>query len=213
MKTKLLLWLCGGILCAASPVLALEMDQCGPAANMRATLAAEGQNTIIIGNRSGAGIPTALAFTSNADGSKGYMVVTDLPLGEKAGWVCVQSVYRDIRIGDVTKPGIPTWALHVEDTARVDEQCAGQKLGWQGACHLHSTALKNLESHGQRVLFKAIGTAKSRGSVRDDQLLLVTVDSRESAGILTATTDEGANYMLWAYSKVAITPYAEPLKR
>lgn len=211
MKTKLLFWLCGGILSLSAPAFALETGQCAAAATIRAVLAAEGQNTIIIGNRSGAGIPTTLAFTSNADGSKGYMILGDKPLGEKADWICIESAYRDVRLNDVTKPGVPTWALYAGNPKGVEALCAGQKLGWQGACGLHNTVVRNHESHGQRVLFKAIGTAKSRDGLRQDQLLLVMIDTRENTGGLTATTAEGANYMLWAYSKMALTPFAAAL--
>ncbi len=98
------------------------------------------------------------------------MILGDKPLGEKADWICVESVYRDVRLNDVTKPGIPAWALHPVDPKRVDQLCAGGKIGWQGECGLHSTVVRNPASNGQRVLFKVIGTAKSRDGLREDRL-------------------------------------------
>lgn len=205
----------GASLFASTSAQALTTGQCSPAADVRAELAAEKQQTIILGNRSGSGHPTTLAFTSNADGSKGYMLLGDEPVGTQAVIICVQSVYRDIRLNDVTKPGVPSWAKRSVDPKRVAELCDGGHLGYQGTCMRQDESLANLERNGQRVLFKAIGTAMNpQGNAqREDQLIYVTLEPKEAIGLIDATTVEGAAYMLWAYSKVSLTQYAAALTK
>lgn len=200
---------------AAFPAMALDTGQCLPAAEVRSALAAEGQKTIIIGNRSGYGYPTTLAFTSNADGSRGYAIRGDKPLGEQAGTICIDSVYRDVRLNDITRPGIPAWALMGNDPAKAEVICKRDKLGYQEMCAISDVVLRNQESAGDRVIFGAVGTAINPRdkSVREGQRILVTLNPHNQTGAVDAVTPEGASYMLSAYARGAYTQAAEAMMR
>lgn len=188
----------------------MDTGQCLPAAQVRAVLAAEGQNPIIVGNRSGYGYPTALILTSNADGSKGYMLRGDKPFGQQADTVCIDSVFTDIGLNDVSKPGIPAWARVNENRTAAEAECRRDHLGYQETCGLHGDAVKNQTENGQPVLFAALGTAINPRdkSIRSGQLIVVTYGSGLNGGLVTATTSNGANYMLSAYSDVKLTQNA-----
>lgn len=98
--------------CVAQPVVAeLPTDRCIPMAEMNAALKAEGQRTMIIGNRSAvlerdaAGNPTrvaenAEAITSNADGSAGYSLIGDRPREEVSTCMRVRSKLTHVRLYD-----------------------------------------------------------------------------------------------------------------
>jgi hypothetical protein len=215
MKTKLLFWLCGGILSVSAPAFALETGQCLPAAEVRAALTAGGQNTIIIGNRSGYGYPTTLAFTSNADGSKGYALRGDKPLGEQASTICIDSVYSDVRLNDITKPGIPDWALMSVDATKAGAICKRDKLGYQEICAPHDAALKSRDVNGLRVMFRAVGTAINPrdNSIRQNQRIVVETSAADQQGGVVAVTPEGADYMLSGYSKASYTQHGMTMMR
>lgn len=216
MNVSMWRWLAvAGGLFIASPALALDTGQCLPAPQVRSTLAAEKQNTIIIGNRTGYGYPTALVFTSNADGSKGYLLRGDKPLGEQAETICVDSVYRDVRLNDISRPGIPAWAKLGGDPVKASAVCKRDKLGYQELCRFHDASISNLASNGQHVAFMAIGTAINPRdkTLRLNQRIILTLHGGDEGGLVNAVTAEGASYMLSAYTKPAFTQYATPLLR
>lgn len=192
---------------------ALETGQCLPATQVRTAIAAEGQNPIIIGERSGYGYPTALIFTSNTSGSKGYLLRGDWPLGKQADIICIDSVYRDIRLNDISKPGIPAWARMDVDASTAIAICARDKLGYQELCLPHDKALFNISAGGLHVMFQAIGTVINprNKSMRSEQRILAAVRLSDYTGIIDAVTSEGANYMLAAYTKVSYTQHGEAL--
>lgn len=191
----------------ASPAFALETGQCLPATQVREVLAAEQMKPIIVGNRTGYGYPTSLIFFANADGSRGYLIRGDQPLGTQAAIACVDSVFRDIRLHDISKPGVPAWALMGDDPATADVICKRYRLGYQEECRPHDKSLAILNSNRQHVLFMAIGTAINPrdGSIRQGQRLLLTMDGTDGTGLLKASTAEGASYILAAYTKAAVT--------
>lgn len=194
------------------PALALATGECLPAAQVRSALAAENMNPIIVGNRTGYGYPMALIFFANADGSRGYLIRGDKPLGQQADTACVDSVYRDVRLNDVTRPGIPEWAKMADDPAAATAICKRDHLGYQEECSPHDTALSALERNGQHIVLIATGTAINPRdkSVREGQRLLLTVDPAKG-GLLKATTPEGASYILSAYTSVSLTQNASAL--
>lgn len=147
-----------GCLIAATPVLALETGECLPAAQVRSALAAEGMNPIVVGNRTGYGYPTSLIFIANANGSRGYLIRGDKPLGQQADTACIDSVYRDVRLNDITRPGIPDWAKMTITPREVEAICRGH-LGYQNKCQRHDVSLFNMDSNGLRVMLMATGTA------------------------------------------------------
>lgn len=205
----------GAAICAgaAFPALALETGQCLPATTVRATLAQEGQSPIIVGNRSGYGYPTALIFTSNVDGSKGYAVRGDKPFGEQAETACIDSVYRDIRLNDISKPGIPAWAKMGGDPKTAEAICKRDKLGYQEDCGYADQATVNLNRNMQRVMFQAMGSAINPRdkSIRQSQRIVVTLQADNKLGLVRAVTIEGSGYLLSGYSGAAYTQHGEAM--
>jgi hypothetical protein len=103
---------------AQSAPPSLQAGQCLPMAEMNAALRAEGQRTMIIGNRSAvqerdaAGNPTRVVenvetITSNADGSLGYNLGGDRPREEASTRVCVGAKLTNIRLYDARQASIP----------------------------------------------------------------------------------------------------------
>lgn len=203
---------CGAIF-AASPAFALTTGECLPAEQARQAIAIEAMSPIIVGNRSGYGNPTALIFFSNSDGSKGYAFLADKPFGQQATTICVQSVYRDIHLNDITRAGIPSWARMPVDRTRATAICARGGLGWQDNCLPHDDSMANLESNGVHVMLIATGTAINPRdkSVRSNQRIVVSVDPVVHKGIFKAATSEGASYMLSAYLDVSYTQHGNAM--
>jgi hypothetical protein len=103
-------------------VLALEPRQCLPLAEMNAALKAEGQRTLIIGDRkavndapdraSGVRVTRyANAVTSNADGTLGYQIEGDRPRAQPSTSMCVRAKLARVRLLDARKAGVQTAAL------------------------------------------------------------------------------------------------------
>ena len=101
----------------AIPALALEPKQCLSMSEINAALAAEGQRTLIIGNRrtihdaperpSGVQVINyATAITSNADGSLGYELGGDLPRAQASTGMCVAAKLTNIHLLDARIPGV-----------------------------------------------------------------------------------------------------------
>ena len=100
-----------------APAQELEPKQCLPIAEMNAALRAQGQRTLIIGNRealnndasrsSGVRVTRyANAVTSNPDGSLGYQLEGDLPRAQSSTSMCVRVRLTNIRLLDARVPGI-----------------------------------------------------------------------------------------------------------
>lgn len=96
----------------------LQAGQCLPMADMNAALRAEGQRTMIIGNRSAvqerdvAGNPTRVTesvetITSNPDGSIGYNLAGNRPREEASTTVCVRAKLTNVRLYDARSGTIP----------------------------------------------------------------------------------------------------------
>ena len=96
----------------------LQPGQCLPMADMNAALRAEGQRTMIIGNRSAVqerdarGNPTRVTesvetITSNADGSVGYNLAGNRPREEASTTVCVGARLTNVRLYDARSGTIP----------------------------------------------------------------------------------------------------------
>jgi hypothetical protein len=105
----------GAALACATPSMALEAGECLPMAEMNAALRAEGQRTMIIGNRSAvaerdaAGNPTrveefAEAITSSADGNVGYNLAGNRPREETSTEMCVRAKLTNVRLFDARLP-------------------------------------------------------------------------------------------------------------
>lgn len=106
----------------ATPAQALDPKQCLSMAEMNAALKAEGQRTMIIGEREFIYSPTGKiedasipghvnTVTSNADGSLGYQLEGDGPISGVSKEVCVRAKLTNIRMLDARRPGLPREVL------------------------------------------------------------------------------------------------------
>lgn len=107
---------------AASPAFALEAKQCLSMADMNVALKAEGQRTIIIGDRvaindapqkkSGVNVTRYVnTVTSNADGSRGYQLEGDNPRDQASTNVCIRAQLTNVRLFDARVNSIPQAAF------------------------------------------------------------------------------------------------------
>lgn len=107
---------------AVTPAHALEAKQCLPMAEMNTALKAEGQRTMIIGDRLAINNPTGQikdasvsryvnTVTSNADGSLGYQLEGDLPRAKISNQVCVRAKLTNVRLFDARRTGLNTEAM------------------------------------------------------------------------------------------------------
>jgi hypothetical protein len=104
--------------CATPAMAELPTDRCIPMPELNPLLRAEGQRTMIIGNRSAvqerdaAGNPTrvtenAEAITSNADGSVGYSLIGDRPREEPSTCMRPRARLTNVRLFDARQTVIP----------------------------------------------------------------------------------------------------------
>jgi hypothetical protein len=101
----------------ATPAMALDAKQCLPMAEMNTALKAEGQRTMIIGDREALQDAARLSdvkyqrfvntVTSNADGSTGYQLEGDLPRVQPSTRVCVRAKLTNIHFYDPSRPTVP----------------------------------------------------------------------------------------------------------
>lgn len=105
-------------LAQSTPAPQLQAGQCLPMADMNAALRAQGQRTMIIGNRSGVQerdargeasrvTESAEVITSNADGSVGYNLAGNRPREEASTEMCVRARLTNVRLYDARQPSIP----------------------------------------------------------------------------------------------------------
>lgn len=138
-RSKILCSAFGAAMAAAmafsSPALALDAKQCLPMAEMNAALKAEGQRTLIIGNRIAAVgregstetrmVRAVNTVTSNADGSIGYQLEGNNPRSIPSTQVCVRAKLTDIQLFDARRTDIPQAAyLGGEFDLAVQEKAA-----------------------------------------------------------------------------------------
>lgn len=120
----------------SSGAQALEPKQCLSMADMNAALRAEGQRTLIIGDRIAAigntanpGVTTRMirnvnTVTSNDDGSVGYQLEGDKSRAETSTSVCVAAKLTDIQLFDARKTDIPQAAYLGGDFNRTVDESA-----------------------------------------------------------------------------------------
>lgn len=127
---------------ATTPAYALEAKQCLPMAEMNAALRAEGQRTMIIGDREVIRNPTnqvkdmrvdrwVNTVTANNDGSLGYQLEGDLPRAQPSTKVCVAAKLTNIRFFDAAKPGVPKGALlggRIDDVLKANETIGSRPM-------------------------------------------------------------------------------------
>lgn len=121
----------------ASPAYAVEMgkDGCLPPAELMAQLKAEGQASVIVGQRvveKSAKNPqetTVFAFSTalkSGEFGKGYSFEADKPNGEPGFKFCVSGIYNKARALDVSKANIPDGVDANSNLAKVIDYSAKQ---------------------------------------------------------------------------------------
>lgn len=191
----------GGVLASSvflpSSALALEPRQCLPMAEMNAALRAEGQRTIIIGDRAAlrndasrdSGIRVQRwvnTFTSNDDGSVGYNLEGDRPSGEASTRACVRAKLTNIRLYDARRPGVPQAALRggpFDDFLRRDE------------------------THGIRPMLQADSVSTGpNGEVRRGNGITLQGDMARGSAMLFVNRADGTSESLYLMDNVTYTP-------
>ena len=195
------------------PTHDLATGQCRPASEVKEVLSREKQTPIIVGNRAGYGDGIALLFFSNGDGSRGYLLRSNKPYGELASSICVESVFQNIRLSDISKPGIPKWAKLGGNPDEANAICKRDHLGYQENCVYHDDGMENSHSHGDRVMFMATGSAINPRdkTIRQGQTITLILNPTKQSGLVNATTPEGACYTLSGYAKGAYTEPGEKM--
>ena len=108
-------------MCASSPALAVDAGQCLPIDQFNTAMKAEGQRTLIIGNRVAVNDTTKTAsgveanrfmnaISANEDGSLGYQFEGNRPRGEPSTEVCVAAKLTNVRLYDARRASIPAAA-------------------------------------------------------------------------------------------------------
>jgi len=180
------------------PALALEPKQCLPLFEMNAALKADGQRSLILGNREALNDPTGHAkdmtvtryaniVTSNLDGSLGYQIEGDLPRAQASVTMCVRARLTNIKLFDANKPGPPQEVM----------------LGG-----LFSKSVLGLEAKGTRAMLKAETLHPNAGGGYHLGAPLVVFGNMEGrSGSLTTMTSKGPQ-LLAVMGDVDYTPEA-----
>lgn len=182
-------------LCAASPADALENRQCMSMTEMNAALRAEGQRTMVIGDREVLNNPTGRltdaslthyvnTVTSNADGSLGYQLEGDRPRNEASTRVCVAAKLTNIRIFDASQPGVPQDAL----------------LGGS-----FDDALRASDQIGSRPMLVADTVHGSEGAYRLGLPMMIAVNMPYRAGVMLARQANGEPVKLMSLASLDYT--------
>lgn len=140
-------------------------------AALKAELKAADQQPVIIGNRTGSNWNVNL-FTSDAAGRIGYNIEGNerFGSGKESTTLCVKGKYRSIVMNDVTKPGIPPWAL-VGSNPKIAGPAA-KRAGYGAG--VHDDSVRTGERNGYHVALGAIAlVAADNGGERDGPLVLV----------------------------------------
>ena len=103
-----------------TPTAQLQSGQCMPMADLNAAMRAQGQRTVIIGDRAAVmndGQPNAFVrrwvntVTSNADGSVGYQIEGNNPRATQSTEVCVAARLTNVRLLDARLSTVPNEVL------------------------------------------------------------------------------------------------------
>lgn len=133
------------------PAYALDPGECGTPEAMTAKLKAEGQRSAMMADQVMPGKKLqAVIFTTNQDGSVGYILLSDKMSDERATKFCVQERLTELRWHDARKKGIPVAAKLKSSDAEAQARCA--ELRAQGkftARHVCEPLNVILEERGQ----------------------------------------------------------------
>lgn len=186
----------GALMACATPAAALDSGQCMPMADMNAALRAEGQRTIIIGDRVAVvdesrpelGVRRWVnTVTSNEDGSRGYQLEGNLPSGQVSTEVCVRAKLADVQLFDARRDGVPQAAL-----------LGGRFDPWVTAN----------AADGVRPMVVARTIFGDAAAPRYGRPIVVMGNVSERHGLLATPQDSTAPLMLVQFDNLAYTPVA-----
>lgn len=182
--------------CAAPAHAELVPGQCMPMADMNAALRAEGQRTIIIGDRVSVidesrpelGVRRWVnTVTSNEDGSRGYQLEGNLPSGQTSTEVCVAAILADVQLFDARRDGVPQAAL-----------LGGRFDSW----------VTDASADGVRPMVVARTVFGDAANPRYGRPIVVMGNVVERHGLLATKQDNTAPEMLVQLDNLAYTPVA-----
>lgn len=182
---------------------------CYPAAQVKAALAAEGQQPVVVGNRMTTRTDRpAHYFTSNARG-QGYEIEGDQPFGTPATTMCVNARIEGIRLNDINSPVVPAWALIGNDRIAAERNC--RETG-AGMCTSHDDYVRNATANGQRVMLVAHTVfSNANGSTRNGRMITVLTQVDTKLADVTATNAIGASESVAGLEAVNYTQFGVSL--
>ena len=180
----------------ASPAFAADVGWCGTPEEMSALMREEGQRSLAVGNqiihfeRDADGSLHAIEpkqagviFTAHPDGSVGYLIQADQPIGTPATSSCITLRIHDVRLYDARVPGIPPEALvdSTEDAALA--RCLAlyeERIAVEGRCFFHNILLQGSVILGDGVLLQGYGAVRRLDGayVAGESLVTVTFIER-----------------------------------
>ncbi len=187
-----------GTMTAANDAMALEAGQCLPMAQMNEALKADGQRTLIIGDRVAINNSTASntglvvnrwvnTVTSNADGSLGYQLEGDRPRAEMSNQVCVRAKLTNVRLLDARADVIP------------EEAYLGGTF---------EQTINNAAASGFRPMLISDTVFKNGSTNRNGLPIIVMGKLSERFGSISAYKPSGNLEMLVQYQNLDYTPTA-----
>lgn len=126
------------------PAYALDPGECGTPEVMTAKLKAEGQRSAMMADQVMPGKKLqAVIFTTNQDGSVGYIMLSDKMSDERASEFCVQERLTDLRWHDARKKGVPTAAKIRGSDTDAEKHC--KKMEREGVIKFDRRGEKKME--------------------------------------------------------------------
>ncbi|HMU01469.1 MAG TPA: hypothetical protein PKA33_19210 [Amaricoccus sp.] len=216
-------------------VQAADVGQCGTPEQMNQWMQAEGQRSLVTGNRhnvidstTGQRVNRGVIFTADAAGRVGYELQTDQLMGTPAGKVCVSMRLHDVRLFDPRIPGVPQGAKIAASDEAGRQACkkledAG-RVG-RGSCGPLNPALEKRDGVGDRVLLQGSGVTKQANGTYAPDGTLITLTAimpgngtnpdgtrsleRDGRATITFTSlPHGASGIGMVFTDVRLTPHA-----
>ncbi len=199
-------------LISSSPVFAKIELKCyegaAAVAQLKAELKAADQQPVIVGNRTGGNWNTNL-FTSDAKGEIGYNIEGNQRFGSgiESTTLCIRTKYRSVVMNDVSRPGIPNWAL-VGSDAKIAGPIA-KRIGYGAG--VHDDTIRTGERNGFHVALGAVTLVDDgKGHERDGPLMLVDFSPTDPklGGGMSITGTDGVRKDLFDMIEVQYGPRA-----
>lgn len=185
----------------SNPSMAVEIGKCLPADQMITNMQKEGQHSLIKANQATNGKIVARLFTSNDDGSVGYLLNADGAVDQPVSAFCVAATMSNVRIFDVRKQGLNTKALiNYGNEKSIIENCAGKS-----SCNYHNTAIIAGEKNNVRPMLQA--DASFVNHQNDKFLVTVAGEFPARGGLMGITSGDGEMSGI-GYSSTKFTDYA-----